>query len=289
MAQTIGNPLSWTAQALRGAASHVTHSAERIGGDPDETPSSIEICDLTVADLRDALRLGMEDFGAARADVIMLAAIYPVIGLILVSAGLNMALLPLIFPALAGFALLGPLAAVGLYEMSRLREAGEAPRWGAALALVGQPRFSALLVLGLLHVALFGAWLAVAWLIWVLTLGPVPPESIPAFLTAIFTTGAGWAMLILGVAAGFCFAVVVLATSVVSFPMLLDHNVGVPRAIWTSVAVARRNPRVIATWGLIVAGALVLGTVPLLIGLVVALPLLGHATWHLYRRAVRYG
>ncbi|KAA9005273.1 DUF2189 domain-containing protein [Histidinibacterium aquaticum] len=286
MPRTIGNPLSWTAQTLSGAAGHVTTSMERIGGAP---PSSVQINILTMEDLRDSLRRGVADFQAVRADVLMLVAIYPVIGLILAGIGLNEALLPLLFPLFAGFALLGPLAAVGLYEMSRRIEAGEDPSWGAALGLIGRPRFSALVVLGLAHAAIFGIWLLAAWAIWELTLGPETPESLGSFLGSVFTTGAGWAMLILGVGVGTLFALLVLATSVVSFPMLLDKAVGVPRAIVTSIEVARANPRVIGAWGAIVAVSLLLGSIPLLIGLVVVLPVLGHATWHLYRKAVSYG
>ncbi|SLN22363.1 DUF2189 domain-containing protein [Roseisalinus antarcticus] len=285
MAQTIGNPLSWAAKALGGTAEHVSTSVDRIGGD---APVEIRVNTLTIDDLRGALRLGLDDFAAVRADVLMLVVLYPVMGLVLAGVGLQLALLPLLFPLAAGFALLGPLAAVGLYEMSRLREAGETPGWGAAFALIGRPRFGALLVLGAAHLVIFAGWLLAAWAIYEVTLGPTPPTSATAFLSDVFTTGAGWAMLILGMAVGLGFALLVLATSVVSFPMLLDRNIGVPRAIVTSVAVARANPRVIGTWGLIVAATLLIGSIPLLIGLVVALPVLGHATWHIYRRAISY-
>jgi uncharacterized membrane protein len=109
------------------------------------------------------------------------------------------------------------------------------------------------------------------------------------FVRDVLTTSAGWTMIVLGLIVGFAFALLVLAISVVSFPLLLDRHVGVPTAIITSVRVARKNPRVIATWGLIVAAGLVLGSVPLFIGLVVVMPILGHATWHLYRHAIEAG
>ncbi|NNL73479.1 MAG: DUF2189 domain-containing protein, partial [Silicimonas sp.] len=131
-------------------------------------------------------------------------------------------------------------------------------------------------------------WLVVAHFIWLVTLGPMPPISVPAFLADVFTTGAGWAMIVLGMAAGFCFALAVLVTSVVSFPLLLDHNIGVPTAIVTSYEVFRKNPKVIVTWGFLVAVLLLLGSIPAFIGLIIVLPVLGHATWHLYRRAVTF-
>lgn len=285
MVKTIGNPLTWTVHGLADAAGHIAHSVERIGGAETVTPK-IQI--LTTDDLRDALRMGYKDFLAVRADVMFICLIYPVIGMLLVGVASNMNLLPLVFPLIAGFALLGPFAAVGLYEVSRRREQGEDVSWLAALDVVRSPNFAAIMVLGLYLAALFVAWLVVANMIWSLTLGPVPPESLSGFLSDVFTTGAGWAMIVIGVAVGFCFALAVLATGVVSFPLLLDHNIGVPAAVVTSYHVFRENPRVIATWGLIVAALLVLGTIPAFIGLIIVLPILGHATWHLYRRAIRF-
>src|SRR5690606_34564045 len=125
--------------------------------------------------------------------------------------------------------------------------------------------------------------LAAHWL-WLATMGPEAPESLAAFLGEVFTTPEGWTMIALGLLLGFLFAALVLATSVVSFPLLLDRPVGLPVAVVTSVRLARQNPRTVALWGLIVAVALFLGALPLLVGLAVVMPVLGHATWHFYRR-----
>ncbi|MEQ9037626.1 MAG: DUF2189 domain-containing protein [Silicimonas sp.] len=284
MVKTIGNPLTWTARNLAGAAGHFTQTVERIGGEEEVTP---EILPLTTEDIREALRRGYADFAAVRADVMFICLIYPAIGVLLAAVGFNANLLPVVFPVAAGFALLGPLAAVGLYEVSRRREMGEEVSWLAALDVIRSPNFGAIMVLGLYLAALFVAWIVVAHLIWLWTLGPTQPETLSAFLTDVFTTGAGWTMIVVGMAAGFCFAVAVLVTSVVSFPLLLDHNIGVPAAVVTSYKVFRENPRVIASWGLVVATLLLLGSIPAFLGLIIVLPVLGHATWHLYRRAVR--
>jgi uncharacterized membrane protein len=285
MVKTIGNPLTWTARGVIDTARHVTHTVERIGGEEDATP---EILPLTSEDIRAALRLGYADFAAARSDVMLICLIYPAVGVFLAAVGFNANLLPIVFPVAAGFALIGPLAAVGLYEVSRRREKGEEVSWLAALDVIRSPNFGAVMVLGLYLAALFLAWIVVAHLIWLLTLGPTQPVSVSAFLTDVFTTGAGWAMIVAGLLTGFCFALAVLATSVVSFPLLLDRNIGVPTAVVTSYQVFRRNPRVIATWGLLVATLLFLGSIPAFIGLVIVLPVLGHSTWHLYRRAVKF-
>ncbi|MCG6901679.1 MAG: DUF2189 domain-containing protein [Rhodobacter sp.] len=283
MVKTIGNPLSFTARALGAAAQHVGASVDQIG---QHNATEVEIRHLTLGDLRDALRLGAKDFAAARADVFFLVVLYPVIGLILVGFAFNLNLLPLLFPLAAGFALLGPLAAVGLYEISRRREKGEPASWGAALGVIASPAFGSIVVLGLYLLAIFTAWMIVANWIFALTLGPEPPVSAGAFLSDVLHTSAGRAMIVIGMVVGFGFAVVVLATSVVSFPLLLDRRVGVPAAIVTSIQVAKRNPRVIAIWGLVVAIGLLIGSIPLFIGLMVTMPILGHATWHLYRRAI---
>lgn len=285
MVKTIGNPLSWTARGLAGAAGHVTHSVERIGGDEHVVP---KVQKLTTDDIRAALRQGYEDFMAVRADVMFIAIVYPAIGVLLAGFAFNSDLLPLLFPLAAGFALVGPFAAVGLYEVSRRREAGEEVSWLAALDVVKSPNFGAIIVLGLYLGIIFMAWLVVAHIIWLVTLGPTPPASASAFLADVFTTGAGWAMIVVGMAVGFCFALAVLATSVVSFPLLLDHNIGVPAAIITSVEVFRENPRVVLTWGFVIALLLLVGSIPAFIGLIVVLPLLGHATWHFYRRAITF-
>lgn len=284
MVKTIGNPLSWTARRVVGSAEQMAHTVDYIGGEEKVTPQTLP---LSMQDIRTALRKGYADFAAVRTDVMVICLIYPAIGALLIGIAFNQNLLPILFPICAGFALLGPLAAVGLYEISRRREQYERATWVAAFDVLLARNFGAILVLGLYLAALYLVWILVAHSIWMLTLGPVPPVSVAAFLSDVFTTGAGWAMLIIGMAVGFGFALVVLATSVVSFPLLLHHNIGVLAAVETSLRVFRENPRVIVTWGAVVAGLLVLGSIPFFIGLIVVLPVLGHATWHLYRRAVK--
>jgi len=141
-------------------------------------------------------------------------------------------------------------------------------------------------VLGLLLVAIFLFWLVAAEAIYEVTLGPEPPASIGSFARDVFTTGAGWTMIVVGVGVGFLFALLVLVISVVSFPLLLDRDVAIGVAVSTSVRAAIVNPVPIAVWGLIVAGGLVVGSIPLLLGLIIVMPVLGHATWHLYRKVV---
>jgi len=241
---------------------------------------------IGVADLRQALAQGLADFEANRTDVIFLCVIYPVIGLVLGRLASGYGLLPLLFPLASGFALVGPFAAIGLNEISRRREQGDAVRWVDAFGVLRAPSIGAITLLGLMLIALFLLWLVVAQIIYVVTLGPEAPASVGAFVSDVLGTGAGWTMIVVGIGVGFLFALLVLAISVVSFPLLLDRNVGIGIAVTTSIRVVATNPAVMALWGLIVAAGLVVGSLPLFVGLVVILPVLGHATWHLYRTVV---
>jgi uncharacterized membrane protein len=241
---------------------------------------------LALADLSHALADGMADFGAFRTDVLFLCVIYPLVGLALARLASGYGMLPLIFPLASGFALIGPFAAVGLIEMSRQREQGLEIGWAGSLDVYRSPAFGKILLLGFGLLVVFLFWLVAAQGIYELTLGPKPPVSIGRFAHDVFATPAGWVMIVAGVGVGFLFAVLVLTTTVVAFPMLLDRNVSLETATRTSIQVVAVNPEIIAVWGMIVTAGLVLGSIPLLLGLIVIMPVLGHATWHLYRRAV---
>lgn len=285
MTRTIGNPLSWSAQRLADLGHGLEAAVEGIGSHEMVRP---EIKKITMSDVRTALRKGAEDFAALRSDVITLVVLYPVIGLVLAAWTLRDGQVHLLFPLVAGFPLVGPVAAVGLYEMSRRREKDAETNWSAALSTLTGRVLGPVLTLGFLLVVLFVLWLVAAHTIWAATLGPARYDSLSVFLHDALTTGAGWTMILVGMGVGFVFAAVVLCISLVSFPMLIDRPVGVPVALATSLAVARHNPRTTALWGLIVAVTLMLGAIPFFTGLIVVLPILGHATWHLYRRAVAY-
>jgi len=241
---------------------------------------------INFADLVDALRLGWEDFKAVPSHAIMLCVIYPVLGIALARTVLGYSVLPLLFPLAAGFALIGPFAALGLYELSRRRERGEEASAWHATEVLQSPSFGAMLGLGTLLLTIFVVWVATAQAIYVSMFGNAPAAGIPHFLSTVLTTPQGWELIIVGCGVGFLFAVVALCISVVSFPMMLDRHAGAGDAITTSLRAVARNPITMATWGLIVAALLVLGSLPLFLGLAIVIPLLGHSTWHLYRKVV---
>ena len=249
-------------------------------------PSQPIIRDITYNDLREALRLGWDDFTAMPSHAIFLCIIYPVVGIVLAQFILGSAVVPFLYPLAAGFALLGPIAALGLYELSRRREAGLEASAADALDVLHSPSTGAIAALGVLMLLIFGLWIAVANAIYVANFGYAMPASLSQFVHDLFTTQAGWTLIIVGNLAGFLFAALVLVIGAVSFPLLLDCEVGAAVALSTSVKLFVRNPVTMALWGLIVAALLLLGSLPLFIGLAVAMPVLGHATWHLYRKAI---
>src|SRR5215468_6766996 len=241
---------------------------------------------ITFADLRDALAKGLDDFWAMPTHVIFLSLIYPIVGIAIASATFDYDVLPLLFPLAAGFALIGPFAAIGLYELSRRRELGLDTSWRHAFDIIHSPSIWSIAALGFLLLVIFATWLAVANGIYVANFGSEAPTTPATFARNVLTTPAGQRLIVIGNAIGFLFAVVAFALSVVSFPLLLDRNVGVVAAIITSLRAVLRNPIAMAVWGIFVAGLLVIGSLPLFLGLAVVVPVLGHSTWHLYRKLI---
>ncbi|MCO6417253.1 DUF2189 domain-containing protein [Siccirubricoccus sp. KC 17139] len=240
---------------------------------------------IGLADLRDALAAGIEDFLETPTQLIFLCVLYPLVGLVAARVMSGGELLPLLWPLVAGLSLVGPVAAVGLYEISRRREQGLPASWLNAFDVLRSPAFPSIAGVGLLLAIIFIAWLFAARAIYDATIG-TPPAGLGDLLRLAFTTSEGHRLILLGNGVGALFAILVLALTVVSVPMLLDRNVPLAEAIRTSLRVCAANPGPMAVWGVIVAVLLLLGMLPAFIGLAIAMPVLGHATWHLYRRCV---
>ncbi len=245
-----------------------------------------EIRQIDLADLKDAIAKGIADFNAMPTHLFYLAIIYPVVTFAAAAFYGDHDLLPYIFPLLAGYTLLGPLVAIGTYELSRRREFGRYTGRTNAFLVFKSHSINAIVNLGVVLMLIYFAWLFVAQALYEKAFGSAAPESYMGFVNQVLTTPEGQALIIGGCSAGFVFAVVVLSLSVVSFPMLLDLDVGVIKAVTTSVKAVIANPVIMAVWGMIVAGSLLIGSLPFLVGLCVVLPVIGHATWHLYRKIV---
>src|SRR5271169_6213430 len=261
------------------SAFHVYFGPEALAAPP-------QVRQIGPHDCFSALREGVDDFLAMPTYPAFVGLFYAVAGIALVAMSSFTSALQLVFPLAAGFALIGPFVAIGLYEMSRRRERGLAVASTDALTVLRSPALPSILAFGLLLFAVFAAWIFAAELIYVWLYGPNPPAGAIPFLQDVLSTGRGWTLIVLGVLVGFCFAALALGISVVSFPLMLDRDLGLVPALEASLRVTRANPLAVACWGLIVAVALILGSLPVFFGLAVVMPVLGHATWRLYRRAI---
>jgi uncharacterized membrane protein len=249
-------------------------------------PAHTTVRTITISDLLDSLARGWADFSAMPTHALFLCLIYPIVAIFVAGLTMGYNILPLAYPIMAGFALLGPIVAIGLYEMSRRREAGLEADPSHAFDVLHSPSLPAIGALGLLLLTVFLTWIGIAQQIYQSLFGYLPPASLPQFISNVLTTPEGWQLIIIGNVIGFVFAVISFALSAVSFPLLLDRDVGLAEAIMTSLRAITKNPVTMVAWGLIVAGLLLLGSLPFFIGLAVVIPVLGHATWHLYRKAV---
>ena len=241
---------------------------------------------IGAADLTDALVKGFTDFKAVPTHLVFLCVIYPVVVLVSIRVAAGYDVLPLVFPLLAGYTLIGPLVAVGMYELSRRLELGLDATWLHAFAAFRPSSIRRIATPTIMLMVIYFTWLGAAQAIYAVIFGGAVPESIADFAYQIIATPAGWALIVVGSGVGFLFAVVVFAISVVSFPLLLDRDVSAAVAIRTSIRAVLTNPITMATWALIVAGTLLIGSLPFFVGLAIVLPVIGHATWHLYRKVV---
>jgi uncharacterized membrane protein len=239
-----------------------------------------------VHDVRDALREGFDDFLNNPSHLVFLGLIYPTVGLCLAFWTSNLNLLPLLYPLISGFALIGPFAAIGIYEISRRREAGLDASWRHAFAVARSPSLPAIAALSAALTIIFLLWLTTASSLYQWLFAPLETLTPQRFIADLFTTDRGRDLMLLGNASGFVFAATTFCISAVSFPLLLDRDVGAGAAVLTSVHAVLDNPLPMLVWALIVAAGLAIGFATLLVGLAVVVPVLGHATWHLYRKVV---
>ncbi len=246
----------------------------------------IPVRKITDEDLRVALRQGLGDFGEMRGDLLFAGLIYTMIGIAAVVMTTNKPLMPFFVPVVAGVGLLGPIAAVGFYELARRRERGDHSNWSHFLDFLKRPSAEDIGIVAGLLLVVFALWLVAAGVLYFVLFGWTTPASISGFLIEIFTTVRGWALIVVGGAIGAIFGWFVLAISVASTPMLVDCDISAAQAVRASWRASRLNKREMIRWGLIVAGLLVLGSIPLFVGLAFVLPWLGYSTWHLYTRLI---
>ena len=258
-----------------------------VQGGAKRKAAPIPVRKITHEDLSISLRQGLDDFLTFRGDIVFAGLIYTVIGILAVAMTTSMPLMPFFLPVVAGVGLLGPLAAVGFYELAKRREDGEADlHWFNFLDVRKRASVDDMGIVAGLLLAIFFAWLLTAGALYALIFGWATPDSVGDFVRVVFTTPRGWALIVSGATVGAIYGWLVLALSVVSMPLLVDADLSASEAVSASWRAASENRSEMIRWGLIVTGLLILGSVPMFVGLAFVLPWLGYATWHLYTRMI---
>ncbi len=258
-----------------------------------ENRTEIPVRKITDEDLKLSLRQGLDDFLAMRGDLIFVGLLYPLLG-ILAAVFTSRGALPFFLPIVAGVGLLGPVAAVGFYELAKRREEGLESGWRHFFDVRKRPAVDDMGIVAGLLLAIFGLWLLAAGALYVAFFGIdafswTSHNTIAGFLRDVFMTPPGWALIASGIVVGAIFGWIVLAVSVASLPMLVDRDTKASEAVSASWRAAHANKAQMVRWGLTVVGLLVLGSIPLFIGLAFVLPWLGYSTWHLYTRLIDRG
>jgi uncharacterized membrane protein len=238
---------------------------------------------VTVRELFAALRAGARDFGAAPAYGVFFSTFYVAVGLGLTLIGAGTFVWTLVLAL--GFPLVAPFAAVGLYEVSRRLEAGERLDWGGVLGVVAREKDRQIPWIGAILVFVFLFWSFFAHMLFALFMGLSTLTNISTSWEALLTP-TGLTMMAAQVAVGGAVAFLVFSLTVVSLPLLVEREVDFVTAMLLSMRTVARNMPVMLLWAAIIAALLFAGMAPYFLGLFVVLPILGHATWHLYRRAL---
>ncbi|WP_298224870.1 DUF2189 domain-containing protein [Acidocella sp.] len=250
---------------------------------PEAAAGPIRIQHAGMGAIFAALRAGIADWRAFRTDIAVHVVIYPLAGALLAGVILDRALLPFIFPICAGLALIGPAGTIWFAALSRQHERDGTATADAAAAIFDSPRRLTVQRLALLLIGLFALWIVSAGVLYSITLGRLAGG---AFFSNLFTTAAGYEMLALGILLGAGFALVALMIGLVGFQLALDREMSVGAVISTSLHTATANPLLTLAWGGVVVAGLVIGALPGLLGLSLTIPILGHASWHLYRQLI---
>jgi uncharacterized membrane protein len=256
----------------------MSHKAEQAAQRP-------EVLILELDDLKAALRAGWQDFRTAPQFGLFFAAVYVAGGWLILYALTATGQIWWTLPAAAGFPILGPFIACGMYEVSRRLEKHEALSWTAILGVIARQKDRQIPSIAAVVVVFFLFWNFLAHMIFALFLGLQAMTNISSSFQ-VFTTPNGLMMLFIGTIVGAVFSGVLFSLTVVSLPLLLDREIDFVTAMITSVSVVLTNPKIMVLWGGLIAASLFLGIALGFLGLFIVLPLFGHATWHLYRRAL---
>jgi uncharacterized membrane protein len=259
---------------------------ERTFRDVQIRSGEIGIRTIGLSDLWGSLKEGYDDFNASPTIAVFLTVLFPLFVVLLTLFLVGKNLLHMAFPTVAGLTFIGPVVSVWLFEMSRRRERGLDVSWRSTFDFVHSAAFAPILALSVLMMLLYVGWLFMAQFLYFGLFAEDAPVSASAFVHELLTTRRGGGLIVYGLGVGFIFAFTALAISVVAFPLLLDRPASAPTAVAVSIRAVTSNLMVMAAWGVIVVVLLAAGAIVFLVGLAAVLPILGHATWHLYRKVV---
>lgn len=241
---------------------------------------------LSFADIKFCLTKGIRDFIQAPAYGIFFGAVFAFIGLFVIQSLLVWQKSWLMYPMLIGFPLIGPFAAVGLYEVSRRLESGKPLSWNNILNVVWQQSGREIRWMAFVLLFIFWVWMYQIRLLIALILGRMSFSSLQEFASIIVSTPEGLVFVVVGHLVGAFFALLLFSTTVISFPLLLEREVDFITAMIASFKTVMASPTVMLAWGVFVTLVVMLSFVPAFLGLLVVLPILGHTTWHIYKKAV---
>ena len=253
--------------------------------DISETKPVPEIAELDFSDLKVALGKGWSDFRKAPIYGIIFGTIFAALGVVLYLQFVVWQSDISIVPLAAGFPLIGPFVAVGMYEVSRLIEREESVSWMSVMQAIYAERKRQIPSIAFVVLFIFLIWVYMAHLVFALSFGLKPLTNVMTS-TDILLTKEGITMLLMGSVVGGFLSFVLFSITVVGIPLLVDREIDVVTAMITSFSLVLNNMVVMLAWGVIVALLLLVAMIPMFIGLIVVLPVLGHATWHLYKLAI---
>lgn len=251
-----------------------------------QAPAMPRVNALSATDIRAALMEGLADFARAPLFGLFFGGIFAAAGIVIVLALTAWDVPWMIYPVAIGFPLVGPFAAVGLYEVSRRLEAGRPLDWPGVLSVVWAQRRRELSWMAFVMLFVFWVWMYQIRLLVALFLGRLSFSTLEKFLTVVLTTPQGFLFLAVGHVVGAAIALVLFSITVISIPLLMEREVDFVTAMITSVRAVVASPVAMLSWGVVVTLCVIAACLPFFLGLLVVLPVLGHATWHLYRRAV---
>ena len=253
---------------------------------PEDEYIMPEVNALSIADLKICLAKGLSDFKRAPMFGLFFGGIFAFGGILIVQSFYVWDKGWMIYPMIVGFPLIGPFIAVGLYEVSRRLEQGEPLLWNEILSVISLQKGRQIPYMAFVMLFIFWVWMYQIRLLIAIILGRMSFSSWDSFINIITTTPEGWTFVIVGHIVGACFALLLFSVTVVSIPLIMDRDIDFVTGMITSVKTVMKSPIVLICWGIFIAATLFISAVPLFLGLLISLPVLGHTSWHIYKRAV---